>query len=122
MKAVTKKTNWTEFFKLFSEQNHLRPTRLGVFEGQPGQMRDYWLEDGLPLAGIDVDTRAEDAPTIEIMLGEGKTADARSMTHVVRRARTAKIILSPDGDDDGLEITDAEGRTTFMRFENQPIN
>lgn len=118
MKAVTKKTNWTEFFKLFTEQNHLRPTRLGVFEGEPGQMRDYWLEDGLPLAGIDVDTHKEDTPTVEIMLGEIGTADSRSMTHVVRGARSAKIILSPDGTDDGLEVLDKEGNTTFLRFEN----
>lgn len=118
MKAATKQTNWTEFLKLFSEQNRLRPTRLGVFEGEPGEMRDYWLEDGLPLAGIDVDTHAEGAWAIEIMLGNNENAGSQAMTHVIRGARSAKIILSPDGDGDGLEILDAEGKTTFLRFEN----
>lgn len=80
MEAATKKSNWTEFLTLFSEQNQMRPTRLGVFEGEPGAMRDYWLEDGLPLTGIDVDTHAEGAPTIEIMLGGNEPDGSNAMT------------------------------------------
>ncbi|NNE99507.1 MAG: hypothetical protein HKN25_10860 [Pyrinomonadaceae bacterium] len=118
MIEVKKQTNWTEHLRLFGKQNHLRPTRLGVFEGEPGDMRDYWLEDGLPFAGIDVDTRGEGAPTIEIMLGQSQTPDARTMTHTVRGVRSTHIVLSPDGSDDGLEIKDCDGSTTFLRFEN----
>lgn len=118
MKAIAEKSSWTEFLRLFSEQNFMRPTRLGVFEGEPGEMRDYWLEDGLPLAGIDADTHERDSPTIEIMLGNSETADSRAMTHVIRDTRSVKIILSPDGSSDGLEVLDAEGSTTFLRFES----
>ncbi len=118
MKATTKKTNWTEFLNIFSEQNNKRPTRLGVFEGQPGEMTDYWLEDGLPLTGIDIDTHNQDAPTIEIMVGGDQADGSNAMTHVIREAQSAKIILSMNGTDDGLEIKDNEGRTTFLRFEN----
>lgn len=118
MNATKKQTKWAEFLKLFSEQNRFRPTRLGVFEGEPGEMRDYWLEDGLPLAGIDVDAHGEGAPTIEIMLGKSETVGSRTMTHIVRGVRSVNIVLSPGGDDDGLEIKDAEGNTTFLRFEN----
>jgi hypothetical protein len=120
MNATKKQTKWAEFLKLFSEQNRFRPTRLGVFEGEPGEMKDYWLEDGLPLAGIDVDAHGEGFPTIEIMLGKSETADSRTMTHIIRGAQSAYIVLSPSGDDDGLEIKDAEGKTTFLRFENEP--
>lgn len=118
MKTITKKINWTEFLKLFSEQNYLRPTRLGVFEGEPGEMKDYWLEDGLPLTGIDIDTHRQDAPVIEIMLGKNEKKDSHAMTHVIRNVRSANIVLSVNGNDDGLEIKDAEGRTTFLNFEN----
>ncbi len=118
MNTEVKRSNWNEFMKLFSEKNRFRPTRLGVFEGEPGEMRDYWLEDGLPLAGIDVDDHNATAPTIEIMLGKSGAPDSRTMTHVVRGAQSANIILSNGGIDDGLEIKDEEGNTTFLRFEN----
>ena len=71
-----------------------------------------------PLAGIDVDPRGENAPTIEIMLGDAAQANSRHLTHTVAKTRTVKIILSASGEADGLEIEDAEDRTTILRFEN----
>ncbi len=121
MNSTKKQTNFAEFLKIFGEQNRFRPTRLGVFEGEPGEMRDYWLEDGLPLAGIDIDAHDDGAPTIEIMLGESETVGSRTMTHVVKNVTSARIVLSPNEDEDGLEIKDTEGTTTFLRFENEPI-
>ena len=118
MNAVTKQHNWSTFLKLFSEQNRMRPTRIGVFEGEPGAMTERWIEDGLPLAGIDVDVRGEDAPTIEIMLGGNTKTDSSHLTHMVAGAKFAKIVLSADGEADGLEIEDSKGKTTFLRFEN----
>lgn len=108
--------NWWALLSFFSEQNRNRPTRLGVFENERETLMDYWLEDGLPLAGIDVDVRGENALTVEIMLGNN-AKDARHMTHVVKNARSAKIVVSASGEDDGLEIEDAEGKTTYLRFE-----
>jgi hypothetical protein len=116
MNAAKEQTNWKEILRLFSLQNHQRPTRLGVFQGEPGEMKDYWLADGLPLSGIDFDTHGKGAPTIEIMLRNIETSG--SMTHLVRGAQSAKIILDIGGKEDGLEIKDKEGNTTFLRFEN----
>jgi hypothetical protein len=116
MNTTKQQHNWSAALSFFSEQNRNRRTRLGVFESEHDMLTDYWLEDGLPLAGIDVDATGEGAPTVEIMLGE-TAKDARHLTHVVRGARSAKIVLSADGEDDGLEIEDAEGKTTFLRFE-----
>jgi len=118
MKKAEKQHNWSVFLKLFSLQNKLRPTRLGVFEGAPGALVDYWLEDGLPLADIDIDTHAENAPSVEIMLGNFEKADAPKMTHIVQNARFIRILLSSTGEADGLEIEDATGKTTILRFEN----
>lgn len=116
MNTARKQHNWSAILSFFSEQNRTRPTRIGVFENARDAVTDYWLEDGLPLAGIDIDPRGEDAPTIEIMLGD-TAKDARHMTHTVKGARAARIVLSAGGEDDGLEIDDAEGKTTFLRFE-----
>ncbi len=108
--------NWAEFIKLFSRQNKSRPTRLGVFEGEPGNMTDYWLEDGLPLEGIDLDAGGADAPTVEIMLGN---AGGRTFTHKIENARFMKMVFSASGESDGLEIEDAQGAITILRFENE---
>lgn len=118
MNEAIKQHNWSTFLELFSEHNRARPTRICAFEGAPDAMRDYWLEEGLPLAGIDVDARGESAPTIEIMLGDSTKTDSLHLTHVVSGARFAKIVLSANGDADGLEMEDSQGKTTILRFEN----
>ncbi|HSK70405.1 MAG TPA: DUF5335 family protein [Pyrinomonadaceae bacterium] len=118
MNAAAKQHNWTTFLKVFSEQNLMRPTRIGVFEGEPDLMTDYWIENGLPLTGIAVDRQNGDGATVEIMLGDGTKADSRHMTHVVNGAWTIKIILSADAESDGLVIEDAERRMTVLRFED----
>jgi len=110
--------NWSAFLQLFSGQNKRRPTRIGVFEGEPGAMTDYWLEDGLPLEGIDIDTRGENAPTVEIMLGDAREPNSREFTHTIARARFVRIVLSASGESDGLDIEDEQGATTILRFEN----
>jgi hypothetical protein len=106
MKAATKQHDWASFLNFYAEQNAGRATRLGVFENG----NDFWIEDGLPLAGIAVETRGE-MPTVEIMLGD-------ELTHAINNARNFKITFSADGINDGLDITDAEGKTTVLRFEN----
>jgi hypothetical protein len=118
MDAALKTHNWTAFLKLFNEQNSLRPTRLGVFEDGADAANDYWIEDNLPLAGVDLDARAENAPVIEIMLGGDAADGSRHLTHTVQRARLVKIVLSAHGKADGLEIEDSEGKTTVLRFED----
>ncbi len=111
--------NWSAFLKLFSGQNQNRPTRIGVFEGEPGSMMDYWIEDGLPLTGIDIDARGNEAPAVEIMLGSIEKPDTRHLTHTIARTRFIRIVLSAGGESDGLDIENDEGRTTILRFENR---
>ena len=104
MKAA-KQHNWSEFLKFFSQQNAGRPTRLGVFEEDD----DYWLQDGLPLTGVDLDPSEPD-PTLQIMLG--------NFTHTIRGARKLAFYLTADGISDGLDMTDSSGCTSILRFEN----
>jgi hypothetical protein len=118
MNKTATQHNWSSFLTFFSRQNRHRPTRIGVFEGVPGAMTDYWLEDGLPLEGIDVDTRGSDAPTIEIMLGSNGNPERGEFTHKIARALFLRIILSASGESDGLDIEDENGATTVLRFEN----
>lgn len=108
MTAVNRKHEWTDFLKFYNEQNKERRTRLGVFDTNSDVVTDYWLEDGLPFEGIDIDTRDE-MPTIEIVL--------KDFVHEVRDARKLTAHFSFDKSEDGLDITDSKGNTTILRFE-----
>ncbi len=99
-----KNADLTNFLKYYSKQNYGRPTRIGVFENG----NDYWLEDGMPLSGIDFDTHNK---SIEIMLGN-------ELTHMINDARNIKINFGLETENDGFDVTDAEGKITVLRFEN----
>jgi hypothetical protein len=106
---------WRAYLREFSGRNAARLTRLGVIKAD-GVTEDFWLEDGLPLVGVDIDTKGNDAPLVEIMLGARGEA-GRSMTHAVRRVRKVGIKLAADGSDEGLDVEDGGGVTTVLRFE-----
>lgn len=104
--ATKNQLNWTKFLRFYGEQNQGRPTRLGIFE----HGNDFWIEDGLPLTGIDFDADPNRL-TIQMMLGD-------RMTHTIPDARTVRVTFSATEMNDGLDITDADGKTTVLRFEN----
>jgi hypothetical protein len=99
---------WSKYLKFFSEQNIGRRTRLGVFERDGDVVSDYWLESGEAFAGVDIDTSGS-RRAIQILVGE--------MEHAVVDPQVCKFILTCSGEEDGLDITDLEGRTTVLRFE-----
>lgn len=109
MNATKTQHAWAAFLKFYTEQNKDKKTRLGVFENVGEVVNDYWIEDGLPLSGIDIDLRGE-LPAIEILLG--------SYSHPVTGALRLTIHYSPKGDEDGLDIIGIDGKTTVLRFEN----
>ena len=112
MKAARKQHEWTKFLTFFSEQNSGRPTRLGVFERNGIVVNDYWLENGLPLLGIDIEAKKE-LPAIQIMVGD--------LTHEITDAVKLLFHFSVAGDEDGIDISCATGQTTILRFENKRI-
>jgi hypothetical protein len=109
MHTTNIKQEWTDFLSYFGEANVNRPTRIGLFETAEGTTNDYWIEDGLPLKGIDVDFRGP-MPVLEVML-EG-------VTHVIRNVRDLRPIYTFDGNEEGMDITAVDGTTTILRFED----
>ena len=112
MKAATRQHEWTKFLKFFSEQNAGRATRLGVFERKNDVVNDYWIENGLPLVRIDIDTKKE-LPSVQITVG--------SFTHEVESAVNLLFHFSLSGNEDGIDISGANGQTTVMRFESKAL-
>jgi hypothetical protein len=110
MNAVIDRTEWPAFLKSYGSRNAGRPTRLGVFETSDGVTDDYWLEDGLPLVGLDIAPKAGKTE-VEIFL--------ESFTHLI--ADATKLVSVEDEEKElGIDISDADGKTTVMRFENWP--
>jgi hypothetical protein len=110
--------SWQADLAAFGKRNNMRPTRLEVL-GPAGEVEtDFWLEDGLRLAGIDLDPDGERGTCVEIMLQGPSVSSKNHMTHTV--AGVKRLVLeTTDGHDGGLEIEDGEGKVTLMHFESE---
>lgn len=112
MKAATKRSDWTPILRFYSEQNAGRPTRVGVFEPVKDGFTDYWLENGVPLIGIDLDARHE-LPTLRINLV--------SLTREIKNVVKLSFDFTISGEEDGINVLDSDGRLTILRFEKNEI-
>ena len=109
--------SWQSDLAAFGKRNNLRPTRLEVL-GPGGEFEsDFWLEDGLRLAGVNLDTDGERGTYVEIML-QAPAATSNHMTHTVAGVKRVELETT-DGRDAALEIEDGEGRRTIMHFESE---
>lgn len=111
-------TNWKANLATFGARNHMRPTRLEVLGADRTIESDFWLEDGLLLAGLDLDTHGESGPVVEILLKVPGAVSQEHMTHSIAGVKRIKLETA-NGQDEGLEIEDKEGAITIMRFETE---
>jgi hypothetical protein len=109
---------WQSDLAAFGKRNNLRPTRLEVLGGAGEVEADFWLEDGLLLAGIDLDPDGERGTYVEIMLQAPSTSNKNHVTHTVAGVKRLQLETT-DGRDKALEIEDGEGRVTIMHFESE---
>ena len=114
MSEEIKRERWATFFNTFSKLNQARPTRLEIF-GELGAQEE---ERHLPFNGISLEDAGEGAPKLEILLGGTSPSDARHLTHTVKRVQHVSSKAAADGRDEALEIQDAEGTRTLLRFES----
>jgi hypothetical protein len=102
---------WKEFLRNFSTRYRGARTRLGVFEIRDGVVNDLWIEDGMPLIGIDVDTSGG-RQTIDIVL--------EHFRHSIKNVTTIAAVGGKDVAG-GLDIQDDVGETTALRFEDYAV-
>ena len=110
--------SWESDFAAFGKRNKLRPTRLEVLGPARDVESDFWLEDGLLLAGIDLDTNGKSGTCIQIMLQTPSASNTNHMTHTVAGVKRLELETT-DGRDKSLEIEDGEGSVTIMHFESE---
>lgn len=112
--------SWQPDLAAFGKRNNMRPTRLEVLGRTREVESDFWLEDGLLLAGIDLDTNGERSTRIQIMLQAPSASSKSHMTHTVAGVKRLQLETT-DGRDAALEIEDGEGRVTIMHFESERL-
>lgn len=100
---------WKDFLHFFNNAYAGRKTRLGVFENPADVVTDYWIESGLPFSSIDMESRNG---KIELQIRVG------SMCHTVSDVKQLSMYLSRFSDEDGIDISNSDGRVTVLRFEN----
>ncbi len=110
--------SWKSDLAAFGKRNNMRPTRLEVLGPVREVESDFWLEDGLLLAGIDLDTDGERGTCIDIMLQAPPPSGKNHMTHTVGSVKRLELEIT-NGHDKSLEIEDGEGRVTIMHFESE---
>lgn len=110
--------SWQTDLAAFSKRNNLRPTRLEVLEPVREVESDFWLEDGLLLAGVDLDADGKRGTYVEIMLQAPFASSKNHVTHTVAGVKRLGLETT-DGCDAALEIEDEEGRVTIMHFESE---
>jgi hypothetical protein len=74
-------------------------------------------ERGLPLGGIDLETKGTEAPRVEIMLG-GHGPQQRHLTHTITNVQRVYVKIGEGNIDEVLEIENQKGIKTLLHFEN----
>ena len=110
--------SWQADLAAFGKRNNMRPTRLQVLGPARDVESDFWLEDGLRLAGVDLNTDGERGTCVEIMLQTPSASNTNHMTHTVAGVKRLELETT-DGRDKSLEIEDGEGSVTIMHFESE---
>ena len=121
MRNKIEPARWQTNLSAFGKRNNMRPTRLEVLGPDREMESDFWLEDGLLLAGIDLDMDGNRGPNIEIMLRAPVGTNKNHMTHTVAGVKRVELETT-DGRDEALEIEDREGAISIMRFESEVLS
>ena len=118
MRKEIEPSAWQTNLSDFGKRNNMRQTRLEVLGPDREVGSDFWLEDGLLLAGITLEMDRDRGPTVEIMLRAPAAATHGHMTHTVGGVKRLAIDRA-NGPDEALELEDQEGAVTIMRFESE---
>ena len=105
--------DWNVFIKKFNRRNLLRSSKLQICD-ENGVATEVKL---MPFLGLDIEKKGENAPTVNIVLGDN-TANGRHFCHNVENVH--KLILKEDkvGQDEVLNIENENSEITLLTFES----
>lgn len=93
--------NLSAFLRDFTETHRSQPMTLEVLEGATWKIQ----ETGMPLVGLDLDTKAKDAPALEILLGDETSVERRHLSHTVNHVKRVTV----EGNKEDVERLVIEG-------------
>ncbi len=92
--------------------NSSRATRLSAFD----EMGAQTIEHGLPLGGLDLQTKGEGSPVVEIILG-GEKPEQKHLTHSISDVTQVAVKFDNAGREEILEIENEKGAKVLLSFE-----
>ncbi len=110
MRNYIEQNSWNGYLTEFTKRNMSRPTWLQVLSELGAQSEEY----GLPLNGISVEMKGDDAPRVQIMLG-----GQDHLTHVVRNVESMTPQVGTDGRDEAIEFVDKNGEASLLIFRHR---
>ncbi|NIP38598.1 MAG: hypothetical protein GWO07_06900 [Candidatus Dadabacteria bacterium] len=113
MDKVINQDEWEDFFNKFNKINSSRATRLSAFDELGAQT----IEHGLSLSGLDLQTKGQDSPIVEIILGREKP-EQKHMTHSISNVTQVAVKFDDAGREEVLEIENEKGAKVLLSFES----
>ena len=117
MQEVIGREQWSDFAKEFNHRNGMRATRVEVVGQEIGTQGE---EEKLPLLGISVELKGNDAPSVEVSLGGETAKEERHLTRMIPRVKNIMRKMGNDLREEALLIEDEEGNKTILHFETLP--
>jgi hypothetical protein len=113
MNVAIDQNQWASYFEDFNRRNRWRSSKLlAVTEaGESG------TKASMPLVGVSLEPDREGAMRIHIMLGGHGAMAPRHQTFTISGVRRVAQECGDDGKVNSLEIEDAQGETSRLRFE-----
>lgn len=102
--------DWVSFFDALSHLHVDEPVRIEVLRKDIGAQLEV---DDLPLDGISADLRGSHA-TITIAAG---SAPDQHLAHIISDPVSVRVARDAAGDDEALEIVDADRTVTLLFFD-----
>lgn len=117
MQEAIGREQWSDFAKEFNHRNSRRATRLEVVGQEIGAQEE---EEKLPLLGISIELKGNDAPSVEVTLGGETAKEERHLTRMIPRVKNIMRKMGDDLREEALLIEDEEGNKTILHFETLP--
>jgi hypothetical protein len=101
------------FLRDFTVTHRAQPVTLEVVVGSTRNIQ----ESGVPLVGLDLETKGPDAPALEILLGDELSGEKRHLSHIVPRVQAIEVELDAKGAEQRLVIAGDDGSQAVLSID-----
>lgn len=101
------------FLQDFNERHEARPLTLRVLEGTIPMTEG----ESLPLIGLDLDDKGENAPRIEILLGDEDSDGKRHLSHTVSNVQRVTVEMEHGNREKRLVLESQSGAQAILTFD-----